>query len=74
MYAYVREGERETHTHTHKRNEQQKIRAKKIYITKEMNLLVTKWEEGALYIHPLSSLTTKAQESWGMWKLISYVS
>ena len=34
----------------------------------------TRWEEGALYSHPLSSLTTKAHESWGMWKLVSYVS
>ena len=45
-----------------------------MYITKEMNQHVTKWEEGALYSHPLSSLTIKAHESWGMWKLISYVS
>ena len=46
----------------HKIDKRQRIR-KKIYITKEMNQLVTKWEEGAFYSHPLSSLTTKAYES-----------
>ena len=44
------------------------------YITKEINRPVTKLEEGALYSHPLSSLPTEANGSWGMWKLISYVS
>ena len=47
----------------------QRIR-KKMYITKEMNQHVTKWEEGSLYSHPLSSLTIEAHQSWGMWNII----
>ena len=63
---------REERRETQDRLDEMKI-LKKMYITKEINRLVTKYEEDALYSQPLSSLTTKAHGSWGMWKLISYV-
>ena len=34
----------------------------------------TRWEEGALYSHPLSSLTTRLMEHGEGFRLISYVS